>query len=169
MDIIFLDDCVKINLNATETHTFPKNKYKVTHRNEAIEVLESGTSQLNLRFRKVSDVLSITDNTTGGVGVITVPATITLLFELIFPYFYESSLTTVGSINLNTDDLERGVWDKIIGNSKEFVFYSGVEAGNPSGSVDNIKTIAYKTGATLILTQTFAWTATNKILSITAS
>lgn len=57
-------------------------------------------------------------------------------------------------------------WTSIIGNSLEVAYYAGVEAGNPSGSTSNIKTVAYKTGATTVYTQTIAYNLANNIVSV---
>ena len=64
--------------------------------------------------------------------------------------------------------LKLSTWTSIAGNSKEFTYYTGVEAGNPSGTA-NIKTVTYKTGATTVVTQTYAWDATDNVITITAS
>jgi hypothetical protein len=86
---------------------------------------------------------------------------------------------TLQDVNLNVDDLERSnvaienytnldVWDSVAGNSKEFTYYSGISAENPSGE-KNVESIIYKTGVTTVVTRTFTWDADDDVLSITAS
>jgi hypothetical protein len=54
---------------------------------------------------------------------------------------------------------------------KTALYYAGgVEAGNPSGSIDNIKTLTYSSVALgLTVTETFTWDATDKFLTSTLS
>jgi hypothetical protein len=78
-----------------------------------------------------------------------------------------SSLDTKATTNNTYTSYE--VWDAIPGNSKEFTYYSGEVAGNPSGNTDNIQTIVYKTGVSTILTRTFTYNSSDNILTITAS
>ena len=59
-------------------------------------------------------------------------------------------------------------WDKIVGNSIEFTYYTSVVANNPSGN-KNVATAIYKTGATTMFTQTFVYDATDDVLSITTA
>lgn len=65
--------------------------------------------------------------------------------------------------------IQTSTWSGIAGNSKELVYYVGVEAGNPSGSTDNVKTITFKTGATIILVQTLTYNSSDNVLTITTS
>jgi len=71
--------------------------------------------------------------------------------------------------------VELASWDSVAGNSILYVYYTGVGAGNPSGSKENIKTITYKQGAITVLTQTFAWNdkavtgaTSDQVVSLTA-
>jgi hypothetical protein len=57
-------------------------------------------------------------------------------------------------------------FDLVPGNSVEITYYSGVAAGNPSGTTDNIETIVYKTGATTIATKTLSYNANDDIINI---
>jgi hypothetical protein len=78
---------------------------------------------------------------------------------------------TASQINLNTDDLEKGVWEAIPGNSIEFTYYIDTGGGaNPSGN-KNVLTAIYKTdaGATTVVTQTYTWDTDDDVVSITAS
>lgn len=60
-------------------------------------------------------------------------------------------------------------WEFVAGNKKEFTYYSGVEAGNPSGTVDNIKTLVFKDGVGTVLTQTLAYDVSDRIITITTT
>jgi hypothetical protein len=60
-------------------------------------------------------------------------------------------------------------FDLVPGNSVEITYYSGVAAGNPSGTTDNIETIVYKTGATIIATKTLEYDLADNIIKVTIS
>lgn len=55
------------------------------------------------------------------------------------------------------------------GNSIEVTYYSGVAAGNPSGTTTNIETLVYKSGTTVIATKTIEYNAADDITKITIS
>lgn len=55
------------------------------------------------------------------------------------------------------------------GGSKVYVYYTGVEGGNPSGETDNIKTITYNRNGQTLYTETYTYNVDNKILSTTIS
>lgn len=57
-------------------------------------------------------------------------------------------------------------WDSTAGNSLEFIYYAGIEPGNPSGSTDNVKQIIYKKGVSTELTKEFSYNSANKVVSI---
>jgi NADH:ubiquinone oxidoreductase subunit D len=78
------------------------------------------------------------------------------------------SLLTNIDTNINSllTSTELSNWETIVGNSKEFTYYAGVEPGNPSGTITNIKTIIYKQGVTTIITQTIAYNAADLVISI---
>jgi hypothetical protein len=71
-------------------------------------------------------------------------------------------------INNIKNYLEFQNWDNITGNSLEFVYYTGVEPGNPSGSTNNVKHIIYKKGTVTELTKTLAYNSNDKVISIVA-
>lgn len=75
-------------------------------------------------------------------------------------------ITELQAIKLAT---QLNIWDKIAGNNKLISYFSGVAAGNPSGNVENIQTIQFRTGTTVIITQTFVYNAADNVLSITAT
>lgn len=65
--------------------------------------------------------------------------------------------------------LERANWNTIAGNVTTITKYTGVEAGNPSGNVANIKTIVFSNGEGTVFTNTFAYDAANDVINITTS
>jgi hypothetical protein len=67
------------------------------------------------------------------------------------------------------DLFEKANWTSIVGNSIEITYYSGVAAGNPSGSTSNIETTVYKTGASVAFTQTMTYNAANLVTSVTTT
>jgi hypothetical protein len=82
-------------------------------------------------------------------------------------------ITALNSANTSLDNIElysyRANWTTVIGNSIEYTYYAGVEAGNPTGATTNVKTIVYKTGITTIFTQTIAYNAADLVISIITS
>ncbi len=88
-----------------------------------------------------------------------------------------SSLGTIESllqdIETGQDDLttllQRANWTSIPGNSIEINYYAGVSAGNPSGNTSNIETTVYKTGASVIFTQTMTYNASDLIISVSTT
>lgn len=82
-------------------------------------------------------------------------------------------LKIVGTIATGTlateSTLQLSVWDAIPGNSIEMTYYTGVEAGNPSGTTTNVKTIVYKEGVTTIVTKTLTYNSVDDVLTIVAT
>ena len=80
-------------------------------------------------------------------------------------------LEDTSSANLSAikDYLEVQNWDNIAGNSLEFIYYAGIEAGNPSGSTSNVKNIIYKKGVSTEITKTLVYNASDKVISITTT
>jgi hypothetical protein len=91
------------------------------------------------------------------------------LLESIYK-FVESSLVSTTNNTTILSDIESAIdltnFSEIPGNSIEITYYTGVEAGNPSGSTTNAKTIVYKTGVTTILTKTIEYNLTNDVLKV---
>lgn len=81
-----------------------------------------------------------------------------------------SSPTSVISILQSIEtSIVNSNWAYLSGNSIEYTYYAGVEAGNPSGTTTNVKTAAFKTGVSTIFTQTFAYDANDLVISITTT
>jgi hypothetical protein len=79
----------------------------------------------------------------------------------------DASLTTIDtniSSLLTSTDLAN--WTLVAGNSIEYSYYTGIAPGNPSGSTSNVETIVYKQGATIIITQTISYNASDLAISI---
>ena len=55
-------------------------------------------------------------------------------------------------------------WNLIPGNVIEYVYYTGVVSGNPSGS-PNLRQIIYKQGSTTLLTTTFTYDSSDRVLT----
>ena len=84
-----------------------------------------------------------------------------------------AGIDTINSkINVDTNDLEREVWDKVPGQVKTITYYiSGIEAGNLSGN-KNVKNISYTGSADTDrpdFSQLFTWDVDDDIVTITAS
>ena len=80
---------------------------------------------------------------------------------------------TLNDVNLNVDDLEKGVWAKIPGNSLVIEYYAGIEAttgnfGNPSGSITNAKMLTYRTGGVPVFYQDIAYNINNLATLVTS-
>lgn len=80
----------------------------------------------------------------------------------------DTSLNTIETNSTSTDEiLKRANWTKLLNNSIENVFYVGIEAGNPSGSTDNIKEVIYKTSNVQVFKEVITYDASDNILTIT--
>lgn len=77
------------------------------------------------------------------------------------------TVTTSNAILENLAELESFI--EIPGNSIEVTYYAGVDTDNPSGNTNNIYTIVYKTGATVISTKTVAYNLSDNIISVTTA
>lgn len=61
-------------------------------------------------------------------------------------------------------------WDKAPGNYMTFSYYTGISGGmNPSGEANLYQVKYYDMGGTLFLTQTYTYSISNIVLSVTAS
>ena len=73
----------------------------------------------------------------------------------------------IDGTNLATEATLRSISaDYLSGVTRTFTYYTGVEAGNPSGS-KNVKTIVYS--GTVSLTQTFTYDSADDVLTIVNS
>lgn len=79
----------------------------------------------------------------------------------------DASLTTIDTnISSLLTSTELANWTLTAGNSIEYNYYTGVAAGNPSGSTSNVETIVYKQGITTIITQTISYNGSDLVISI---
>jgi hypothetical protein len=77
------------------------------------------------------------------------------------------TVATSNTILENLAELESFV--EIPGNSIEVTYYTGVDTDNPSGNTNNIYTIVYKTGLTVVSTKTIAYNLSDNIIKITTT
>lgn len=76
-----------------------------------------------------------------------------------------ASEVTLDAIHTLVDLIEdSATFDDTTGNSKSYAYYSGVEAGNPSGN-KNIQTITY--AGTLTTVKTFTYDSVDDVLTLT--
>jgi hypothetical protein len=58
-------------------------------------------------------------------------------------------------------------WTVVAGNFQEFEYYAGIEAGNPSGTTDNMKSIKNFTASSeLISTQIYEYDILDRVIKI---
>ena len=90
IDIKAFDDRVLIeSTTPVLKESYPHNKFRARLQKDNILIEEvSGNASVPLPISKISDVSSIEDTRTGGPGVIAVPATLALLFDIIDPFFF---------------------------------------------------------------------------------
>jgi hypothetical protein len=80
------------------------------------------------------------------------------VYELLYPIL---------SITSMLDELsELANFDMIPGNNINITYYPGVDTGNPSGNTNNIYTIVYSTGMTVVATKTLSYNAADNVISV---
>jgi hypothetical protein len=57
-------------------------------------------------------------------------------------------------------------FDMIPGNNIDITYYPGVDGGNPTGNTNNIYTIVYSTGATIVATKTLSYNNADNVISV---
>lgn len=61
-------------------------------------------------------------------------------------------------------------WDLVQGNSIEYSYYgAGVVPNNPSGNAGALANKVYKQGATIVITKTYSYNASDELIKTTAS
>ena len=60
-------------------------------------------------------------------------------------------------------------WQFIAGNSLSIQYFTGISASNPSGNTNNISSITFLQGATVVLTQSLTYDINDNVLTVTAS
>ena len=67
-----------------------------------------------------------------------------------------------------TNIAQNGNWTSTKGNRSEYVYYAGVEAGNPSGNIENIKQIDNYNGYNvLIFSINYEWDTSDRVVKET--
>lgn len=166
MEILAFDDRVEINNVATSyKKSFSLNDYKISFQNDYLRIIEAGTGNLNIQIKNISEVTSITDSRTGGAGVITVPATLSLLYDVIFPFFF-AEFTDTQPISLIKSSKK-----KLLDEADDLVkTFSYLDAGL---SDERVSTIVYSSVLlSLSVTDTFAYAGSSpnfRISTITLS
>jgi len=73
-------------------------------------------------------------------------------------------------LNSITDFLFKSAWTTVIGNSILYEKYTGVESGNPSGSIENVKKEIYKDGLDVIqFANLYTYDLVNDIVKVTCT
>lgn len=106
---VYADDVVIEDITLSSKVAFPRSGYMVNFTNEEILLLDSDSNFVAKRFKKVSDIDSITDNRSGSPVSVTNPVDLPALFVLLRDYFIAG--TSVGDVSLgdivvNTADIE---------------------------------------------------------------
>lgn len=80
----------------------------------------------------------------------------------------EAKLKALGAIltALKTGTSIASAWAAIPGNSCELSYFAGIDARNPSGTVGNLDTVLYKTGATTIVTQELTYDILDNVVKV---
>ena len=91
------------------------------------------------------------------------------LLESIYK-FVESSLVSTTNNTTILSDIESAIdltnFSEIPGNNVDITYYPGIDVGNPSGNTNNIYTIVYSTGATVVATKTLSYNAADNVISV---
>lgn len=101
-DITAIDGAV-IFEDANEVKSLPNNQYRANFQfgnTDKIAILSADVQSSNLiiRLEDVADVSSITDNRTGGAGVIAVPGTLKGIYDIINPFFFRKPIAGGGGV-----------------------------------------------------------------------
>lgn len=75
----------------------------------------------------------------------------------------------INAVNLTNQKLDLQNWDTVVGNSLTYTYFSGVTPNNPSGNTANLESTQYYEGVSLIITQTFVYDATDRLIQTVVS
>jgi hypothetical protein len=130
---------------------FPKGSIKIRNYGVSGFLFEREVDGADIAFvEEADDVLDIT----------AVPYGVTRsnVYKLLYPVLSTTSIL---------DELaELASFDMIPGNNIDITYYPGIDAGNPSGNTNNIYTIVYSTGMTVIATKTLSYNAADNVISV---
>lgn len=89
-DIVATDSSLEFNqVTPDYKKSFPLD-YRPIYNAGQIKIHSKDTQQLVMKITDIAQVDSITDNRTGGAGGIALPASVTLLYDIIKPFFFHS-------------------------------------------------------------------------------
>lgn len=130
---------------------YPKGSIKVRNYGSSGFLFEREVDSTDIAYvEEADDVLDIT----------AAPYGITRddVYQLLYPVLSTTSIL---------DELsELASFDMIPGNNIDITYYPGIDAGNPSGNTNNIYTIVYSTGMTVIATKTLSYNAADNVISV---
>lgn len=130
---------------------FPKGSIKVRNYGVSGFLFEREVDGADIAFvEEADDVLGIASTPYG--------ITRAIVYDLLYPILSTTSIL---------EDLgELANFDMIPGNNINITYYTGIDTGNPSGNTNNIYTIVYTTGATVIATKTLSYNAADNVISV---
>lgn len=130
---------------------FPKGSIKVRNYGTSGFLFEREVDSADIAFvEEANDVLDIASTSYG--------VTRTIVYNLLYPVLSTTSILE--------DFGELANFDMIPGNNINITYYPGIDGGNPSGNTNNIYTIVYTTGATVIATKTLSYNAADNVISV---
>jgi len=141
----------KIPADPAPYAAFPKGSVKVRNYGVSGFLFEREADNADIAFvEEANNILDITSTPYG--------ATRDDVYELLYPVLSTTSMLDELSTLAN--------FDMIPGNNIDITYYTGVNAGNPSGNTNNIYTIVYSTGATVVATKTLSYNAADNVISV---
>ena len=137
---------------STPFAAYPKGSIKIRNYGTSGFLFEREVDSADIVFvEEADDVLNIT----------AVPYGVTRddVYQLLYPVLSTTSIL---------DELaELANFDMIPGNNIDITYYPGVpDIGNPSGNSNNIYTIVYSTGMTVIATKTLSYNFADNVISV---
>lgn len=144
--------------------SYPKGSVKFRNYGISGFLFEREVDSANIAFvEEADDILDITatpyDTTRSAVYI--------ALNAFINTNVITGTVTSSNTVLENLAELES--FDMVSGNNVSITYYPGIDTGNPSGNTNNIWTIVYSTGATVIATKTLSYNADDNIISVTTT
>jgi hypothetical protein len=141
----------KIPADPAPFAAFPKGSIKVRNYGVSGFLFEREVDSTDIAaVEYADDILDITSTAYG--------ATRADVYELLYPVLSTTSMLDELSTLAN--------FDMIPGNNVDITYYPGIDAGNPSGNTNNIYTIVYTTGMTVVATKTLSYNAADNVISV---
>jgi hypothetical protein len=141
----------KIPADPAPFAAFPKGSIKVRSYGTSGFLFEREVDSTDIAaVEEADDILDITSTAYG--------ATRADVYELLYPILSTTSMLDELSVLAN--------FDMIPGNNIDITYYPGVDAGNPTGNTNNIYTIVYSTGATVVATKTLSYNNADNVISV---